>query len=320
MFLTDSLSKHCAVLLVAALLFTLASSPIQAATTVTSRATKIFGDDDRTSVDDTTVFPYSATGMVLATFGDEVRTGTGAMIGKKLALTVAHLVYDAELGWADMVAFIPGKKGYLEPFGRVLALQTVSMSGWTSSADERYDMALLVLETAVGEQTGYFKIEVKPTAEFNDIAVNSLGYPSDLGGSTLYRADGTASEVEDNFIYFDIDCEPGQSGGPVWVGNGDAIRLVGVVKGNLEITNGWGDAEEWNIATHINQTFANWIEENLAQYDTITQGIASNTNVSGTACSMLGVGLIVAMLAGAQLCLTKRDDRHVAVWPRRPIL
>ena len=256
---------------------------------------KIFGADDRQRVQDASVFPYAATGYIEAYYDNETRTGTGALIGKKTVLTAAHVIYDSDLGWADPIVFVPAKNGFDEPYGRITVEHSYVRSEWASRGDNDYDIGLLALSEDIGTQTGFFQLQVLSETDLQNRVLKTAGYPADLGTIYLYTNSGTSSGLDGNLILFNLDSEPGQSGAPVWSGSGSSTRLVGIMKGTLETTMSDGSVEVWNIATHINQTFANWIDDNLAKISDTSQNIANPVTFGAADCGACGSGLPQAL-------------------------
>ena len=79
-----------------------------------SQQGKIFGDDDREIITETSQAPWSSVGFVHAAFDEEADLGTthggsGVLIGPRTVVTAAHVVYHPEYGWADSISFAPGK-------------------------------------------------------------------------------------------------------------------------------------------------------------------------------------------------------------------
>jgi V8-like Glu-specific endopeptidase len=261
------------------------------------RTSKIFGTDDRQYVSNTKTFPWSATGLVEATFGTEIRTGTGAMVGNRTVLTCGHVVFDPKSQQGSKeIYFIPGKNGDQEPFGRCRVATLLTLEGWTHDADDNYDIALLILDNAVGPRTGYFQIAVEPETFFTDQLLFSAGYPGDLGdGQYQYYGLGRSTGMDGNMILHTLDSEPGQSGAPIWFGNmqNGTGRLVGVMKGILQTFEGVSVTES-GIATRINTDFGAWIDRELAKYDNVTQGLApveySNSTSGGGGNTIVPVG------------------------------
>ncbi len=273
-------------------------------------AAKIFGTDDRQLVQDTTRFPWSAVGIIEAGFSNgDLRTGTGVMIGNKTVLTVAHVVYDATMGWATAIYFVPGKNGITEPFGQIQVTQSMALDGWTQKRDDNYDIAILVLNSPVGKQTGFFKIAVEADSFFSDAFLNTAGYPGDLGSVYQYSGTGNSYGLDGNMILHAIDSEPGQSGAPLWTGNptDGSAKLVGLMKGTMETIQS-GNTTEDGLATRITQEFANWIDEQLAKEGDVSQDITAPVQTG--LCSGIGTAgllLILGTLALGGNFLAKPD-------------
>jgi len=273
----------------------------------TLRTPKIFDTDDRRQVSNTTSYPWSAVGMVEVRIGNQLLVGTGVMIGKKTVLTCGHGVYDQKLGWAESASFIPGKKGTVEPFGRIGVAEVIVPDGWTKQGDDNYDLALLILDTSIGDKTGYFDISVENDLFFNDHDVISAGYPQDLGsGSYMYWVTGKVYGLDENLFLHTIDSEPGQSGSPVWYGDTSSgnAQMIGIMKGTLEITQGTRVTEE-GIGTVITQEFATWIKENMEKRKDTVQHISASTSTTGTGGCVGPTGgliLITMILANIGLC------------------
>jgi V8-like Glu-specific endopeptidase len=68
----------------------------------------IYGDDDRVFLQNNeyTYYPFKAVCQLFVSYDNFVGTylGTGASVGPNILLTAAHMVYDAQKGWAHLVA------------------------------------------------------------------------------------------------------------------------------------------------------------------------------------------------------------------------
>jgi V8-like Glu-specific endopeptidase len=260
-------------------------------------AASVYGTDDRRLVSDTSQFPYSAIGRVEIWYGWNFQVASGVMIGRSVALTAGH-VADAA-GWRADVEFVPGATANAEPFGRAKVTKVIPAPRWAMYADDGYDMAILVLDRPIGDSTGYFQIAVQPDSFFKGLTLSSAGYPSDLGLS-MYQVSGSSLGMDGNVLLHYVDSEPGQSGSPMWYGGNDAAsaRLVAILEGSY-LRFGVGEV---GIAARINQTAANWIEENLALYKDVAQGIDgpddSGDAVVPTYGSMCGFGTGQALFGG----------------------
>jgi V8-like Glu-specific endopeptidase len=272
----------------------------------------IYGTDDRRPVGDSTRFPHSAIGLVKVETESDVFVGTGVMIGRFLALTCGHVVAGSHTRGAHDIEFIPAKNGGVEPFGRVKVVRVIPAPQWAASADDDYDIAILVLETAVGDDTGYFQIAVQPAPFFDNVALTTVGYPTDMGTIYPYIVYGRSYGMDDNIIIHDLDSEPGQSGSPIWFGGLDpSARLVGLLEGSyikMGSTKG--------IAARIDQQTANWIEQYLAVYYDNAQGIAGSVtddppSASSSAC---GLGSLQALAAATFTWSAALVTRRRRMW------
>jgi V8-like Glu-specific endopeptidase len=280
----------------------------------------VYGTDNRKPVGGTTQFPWSAIGLVEVQVGWETYVGTGVMIGKSLALTCGHVVSGPETRNATSITFIPGQNGGEEPFGRINVVKVIPTSQWAASAADGYDIAILVLESSIGDSTGWFQIAVKPDAFFADAILTTAGYPTDMGTFNPYSVSGRSYGMDGNIIIHDLDSEPGQSGSPVWYGSNDGgARLVGLLEGSYITSSPFGTGQE-GIAARIDSTTANWIEEELAAYGDVPQGIAGSTVTPTTDpspnfdTSMCGLGSTQALFGGAlaySACLVSRRRRWI---------
>lgn len=262
---------------------------------------RVFGTDDRQPVSDTTLFPWSAIGLLEATWHKPDRviisTATATLIGNRVILTGGHCVYDQEEGWADEILFIPGKNGDEEPFGRAYSTRSISQSAWVEHGDNRYDMAMVVLDEPLGEQAGFMVIAVEPETFFTNRSLNTAGYPGEImPGTHQYHTFGSSLGASDGLIRHTLDSEPGQSGSALWYYDPttEERRLVGVLTGTREISVGGQLVDSYNVGVHIDADFASWIQDTLAKYDTAVRDIAVDENVSATTAPGCAAGLPVA--------------------------
>lgn len=235
------------------------------------RLSKVFGTDNRQQVKDTTSFPWSAIGLIVSTWEERgTWVGTGALIGRQTVLTCGHNVCDPTEGWADSILFIPGKNGIAEPFGRIAVTRHFAWDAWIQKGDSQSDIAVLILASPIGDQTGQMDFVAQPAIYFSNRLLNSAGYPADLATEYgMYSASATAREVDDNLILHTLDTTAGQSGSPVW--DYDSVSrartIVGVMRGSRTTSSTYGTAVEWNTAVRITDTLQAWIDDLLSQYD-----------------------------------------------------
>lgn len=269
----------------------------------TVKGLKVFGDDERQPVSDTTQFPWSAVGLVESIWHKPdnilvISTGTGALVGNSVVLTGGHCIYDQEDGWADEVIFIPAKNGALEPFGRTYSVRTIAQRAWVDNKDNRYDIALIVLDRAVGEQAGHLTVAAQTTEFFLGRNLNSSGYPGEIKpGDVQYHSFGQSLDVQDGLIRHMIDSEPGQSGSPIWYYEPSTQnrRVVGVLTGSREVSSAGQVVDAYNVGIHIDATFGGWIQDTLTKYDSgDVQNVEVSESTEPTQPTACGAGLPVA--------------------------
>ncbi len=209
----------------------------------------IIGDDDRTEVDDTTEYPYSAIVLLEVKWGLlSTSYATGFMISDNVAVTAAHALYKKDKGWPISVKVYPAKDGYgilNNPYGSSRVKKAGVCTQWQeyidSSSEEnptysKEDWGAVVLKESLGEETGVISIKCPTNNELlaatNDETVKVCGYYNTseiLPAYHQYEMNGNISAFTDDYIYYAIDTYDGQSGSPVL--NEDNVA-IGVHFGN----------------------------------------------------------------------------------------
>jgi glutamyl endopeptidase len=172
----------------------------------------IIGPDSRTLVSPTTAYPARAIGLVTVTGG----SCTGWLINKDTVVTAGHCVHSGGTSgaWRANVRFYPGRNGASSPYGSCSARRLHSVSGWLSSADERYDYGAIKLNCTVGNTTGWFGFFWQ-SATLTGLPTTVAGYPDDKP-VTQWKATGTVAVTQDRQVFYKNDTRPGQSGAPVY--------------------------------------------------------------------------------------------------------
>ncbi len=103
-----------------------------------------------------TVFPLSANGLLISSFpASPDLTGTGTLIGPNMVLTAAHNLYSISTKQpAENVRFLPPAG-----FGESEVLAWKFPSDFVDSQGQREDFGLVILESRLGDFTGYLGIE-----------------------------------------------------------------------------------------------------------------------------------------------------------------
>ncbi|WP_245899427.1 trypsin-like serine peptidase [Nonomuraea indica] len=180
---------------------------------------------------------WSAGGAVTRTTGRVFMTMNGAdfvcsastvrSANRDVVVTAGHCVKDGTGRWADNWTFVPGyRDGGGHPYGRYPARRMFVAGPWSRSADDSYDVGMVVLATSSGRH-------VADVVGAQEIAFNrprgghalGFGYPADPpynGEHLVYCAgrlrDDPHGETRDQGLGCDMTA--GSSGGP-WLSGFD---------------------------------------------------------------------------------------------------
>ncbi|MHA1385703.1 MAG: trypsin-like serine peptidase, partial [Candidatus Helarchaeota archaeon] len=196
---------------------------------------------------------------------DTLWVGSGAIINNHTLLTCAHCIYMHDHGgWVKSVKVTPGMDNGVAPYGHVWANYYYTYSGWINYGDDRYDLAVLNLDSDIGLTTGWMGIKTAdPSSQIYTGTLNTAGYPADLdGGLNLYSDSDNGRIATEYRHWYYMDTMGGQSGSPVWEYNGTHRYILTV--------HGYGDDGSLsNHGTRINQDkyndIMNWIEQDIPQ-------------------------------------------------------
>ncbi|MCO5175897.1 MAG: trypsin-like serine protease [Thermomicrobiales bacterium] len=153
--------------------------------------------------------------IALDNVGDPLWSCTGTMIGPDTVATAAHCLYSHDFGWASSILVVPGADSDYAPLGSSYALRFVVSSDWIDSADFIFDYGLILLEEAIGYDTGWLELGALTTASLNDpnLGIDTIGYPGDKPFGTQWWTSGASLLfVTDWYVGTDLDAYVGQSG------------------------------------------------------------------------------------------------------------
>ena len=217
---------------------------------------KVFEQDDRIRVTDTTAKPWSAIGAVMSFFPDgHVYQGTGAMIGPAHFLTVAHLLYHEKRGgWPTSVMFFPGLDGEAAPFGVISVKRIHIPEAWMITSFVG-DLAIVELDEPMGEQAGWFDVMAHSGSYLLEQQVHVAGRAGDprreFDNPFMWYTHGPNIGVDGGMLHSRLDWAGGQSGSPMWERIGSERRGVGVVSRSNDFL---------NSATRLHSTYVRWIK------------------------------------------------------------
>ncbi len=143
-------------------------------------------------------FPYSAVGLIRATFSDgSIKVGVGSVIGKNDVITALSLIYNPDLGWATAIDFHFGadynvSTGNFDNLPYSLASGTRwSAKGYTSQlfsdsnnstflqSEAQYNIAVIGFSEEIGLRTGWFGLD--PNRDSNGQTFSTIGFSGSQG-------------------------------------------------------------------------------------------------------------------------------------------
>lgn len=198
------------------------------------RVRKVIGNDDRTVVPDTTVYPYRAICKVIARFpNNDIAHGTGFFAGPHLVVTAGHCVVHANTGDVAVdIRVIPGARpgagGNIDaPNGEPEVASWEASEEYAQSRSPNHDIGAIFLAEDAGAHLGYLAMRVAADNALKASNVAVAGYPIDRGsGKAQYRAVAPVVGVAPEFVRYSVDTNQGQSGAPVFWSVEKSVAVV----------------------------------------------------------------------------------------------
>lgn len=214
----------------------------------------IIGKDDRVTVSQTSEYPYSAIAnmKVVGECGDTWEC-SGFMVGKNCMLTAAHcMICPEHRKWAKNVIFYFGYKSnsnYLYKYtGGWVACAGTSFPNYKYDKEAMFeDWCYVMFDQNIGDKTGWFGMQFCKDSEIDGYSYIAAGYRD----NKLKYCWGNTYVGNDQVFAFDADDVPGNSGGPVFSGDGYAIGIIAAESEESQI----------NFGRRITKNLWKWMQE-----------------------------------------------------------
>ncbi len=184
----------------------------------------VHGADDRVQITDRTAnYPWRVHSSLLITAADNSSwIGTGWFISPNVLITAGHVVFikgsgvPGRDGWVNSIRVIPGRNGSEKPYGEATSTRFYSVRGWTEQADREYDYGAIILDSRLGDRTGWFGFGVYGDADLAIVTANISGYPGDKPSGTQWYGARQVDSTGSRKVFYDVDTAGGQSGSAVY--------------------------------------------------------------------------------------------------------
>ena len=216
-----------------------------------------FGNDDRVPIVDASALPWRCIcQLVVEGLFDQEVLGTGWLAGPHTLITAGHNLFSPSTGrQASKVWVMPGRDGDAVPYGLEATGQLDVHPLWRGDGNRNFDVGVIWLNAAMGEQLGWFGIGAYSNAQLRNLIVNNAGYPADKALGTQWFNAGRILAAEPQTLTYGLDTEPGQSGSPIFHFTEDEQRIVVAV-------HAYGDSGK-NIGVRVTgdllATLAGWV-------------------------------------------------------------
>ncbi len=184
----------------------------------------IIGDDESYEIIKTHEAPYRAI-CDIRTYWDKNGDGaadigylgSGCMVGRSVVLTCGHILHRPDAGNCVKVEVYPARQRYYTPYGPYKAKKVFANCKYVQNMVAVNDWGVIILNANAGDITGWLGLKNCKDTDLSGSDVSVIGYPGnkDKYRITMWRSDGKVVADINDFLYYDCDTLPGNSGSPV---------------------------------------------------------------------------------------------------------
>ena len=192
-------------------------------------------EDTRKFVEKVGQYPYCCIGLINGKFGVTNYHGTGCLIAPRIVLTCAHNLYQRKSKKeATEIKFTPAaNKNKGESYEVADYFYPDQFKTLPKKEIRQYDFAILELEEDASQAYGYLGLDTGKMNVRDHEDIEICGYPGDKEDKEMWTANGSVGSINEDFIYYPVPTETGQSGAPIVKKDGNVVGVH--IGGNNEL-------------------------------------------------------------------------------------